>query len=329
MKKTLYLFAIIAFTFACSAPKEEAETTTEPEEESIYSYTGNFEMGDPANQQLVRDINAAFVAGDMEALASMMADSLTFYWADGSVYSNVKDSAMAMISGYRSSLTSVDVVHLAGMAINSKDHDHNWSLSWTMETHTSEEGSQMAVYAESWLIEDGKARAMRQYKQIPNQADAPDGNEPEEEVEYTYSGSFKLGDPALVDGVIALNEGVATPVNYDAIAANFADSVTIIGHDGWYFNGSRDSLMTLIQEWLPQFTSITNNYIASVSVTSHLEDDWVLLWYESKSEKNDGTIEEGTYHDDYLMVDGKIRLIRGYMRGDWKKPEAEESETES
>ena len=325
MKNTLYLLAIIAFAFACSAPKQEAEEPAEPEEESIYSYTGSFEMGDPANQTLVRDMLSAFASNDMETMTSYFADSVSFYFANGDEYENVKDSAMAMVSQYRSSLTSVNIMHLAGMTLKSKDHGHDWSLTWTMETHSNEEGDEAAVYQENWLIdENGKIRAMRQFMQMPNEADAG-GSEPEEGG-YAYSGSFTMADPALVDIVIGLEESVASLNDMDGMAAAFADSVTIIGHDGFYFNATNDSLMSMAEKWLSGYTSISRDYIASVAVTSDRDEDWVLLWFESESVNKEGETRKAVYHNDYLIQDGKVRFIRGYKRGDWdnKEEEAEE-----
>ena len=75
-------FALCIALFACNAPTESTLPTSSgfsPEGGPVY-------FGSEASVQLVKDIDAAWAAEDMEQLASFFADTCVFDWHDGNRY---------------------------------------------------------------------------------------------------------------------------------------------------------------------------------------------------------------------------------------------------
>jgi hypothetical protein len=314
MKNSFYLLLILSITFACSAPKEEAENSEEEtttEEESTFAYSSSFEMGDQANQMMVRELIEAYASKDMEKLSSMLADSVYMYFANGGVFKGTREQMMENVEEYVSQYSSIEITHLAAMAVNETTENDEWGLHWIAERRIKEDGTEeMDIFQENFLIEDGKISSMRQFHSKPNEADAPTGDE--EPADYTYSGSFEMGDQSLVSLATGLNDAVQNQ-DIEAISSYFADSVTIVGHDGFYFNSTRDSLITMVTGWMENMREISMDYNAGISVTStDRNEDWVLLWYEGNYLNSDGEANHSYGHDDYLIEDGKIRVIRGY-----------------
>jgi hypothetical protein len=75
-------FALCIALFACNAPTESTLPTSSgfsPEDGPVY-------FGSEASVQLVKDIDAAWAAEEMEQLSSFFADTCVFDWHDGNRY---------------------------------------------------------------------------------------------------------------------------------------------------------------------------------------------------------------------------------------------------
>ena len=80
LKATAFTLCIVLF--ACNAPTDSNLSTASgfsPEGGPVY-------FGSEASVQLVKDIDAAWAAEDMEQLASFFADTCVFDWYDGKSY---------------------------------------------------------------------------------------------------------------------------------------------------------------------------------------------------------------------------------------------------
>ena len=318
MKNTLYIYVLLAFIMACStATNEAAEETVEmPESTQKYNYSGSFEMGDEANYDIVRQWNQAFKKRDTEALGNLLTDSVSVYLWDGTIYNTTKDSLINAIKGYLSVVTNLDIIYHAGMAINSTDQGEDWGLIWATEKYTDPEGKPMRInFQESYLIENDKIKSVRQYAQMIAE-DAPPV-EANNEAEFTYSGSWVAGDKGLTEVVLGWNNALATPTDLEAAASYLADSVTIYMWDGTVVDGTKDSFMDSVKEFVTGVASVTVGFDAIMAVRStDRNTDVVMSWTEESWTDADGNVEHMWIHEDYIMENGKIRMVQQYALKD-------------
>lgn len=313
MKNTIYIYVALAFMMACgTATKESAEEVVEmPESSQEYNYSGSFEMADMANFDVVRQWGDAMVQGDRETLAALLSDSVSVYLADGMIYNTTRDSLMSAIDGYLASVSDLSVVYHAGMAINSRKQGDNWGLSWTTETYTDADGKeQRIVLQENYLIENGKVRSVRQYAQMIPEGTELEGND---EADFTYSGSWEKADDSLTEVVLGWNNALATPTDLETAASFLADSVTVYMWDGTIVDGPKDVVMDFIKEFVSGASSVKVDFDAIMAVRStDRNQDVVLSWTDERWTNADGEEEHMWIHEDYLMENGKIRLVRQY-----------------
>ena len=318
MKNTIYIYVALAFMMACgTSTKETADEVAEmPESTQKYNYSGSFEMGDEANYDVVRQWNEAIKEGNMEIIPSLIADSVTFYLWDGMIFNTTKDSIITAVRGFLSTVSDMTIDYHAGMAIRSLDQNEDWGLSWTTEEYNDAEGKhERIVFQENYMIEDGKIRSVRQYAQLIPEA-AP-STPPNDEVEFNYSGSFVKADNSLTEVVLGWNNALSSPTDLDAAANFLADSVMIFMWDGTVINGSKDSVMSFVKQFVSGASSVKVDFDAIMAVRStDRNEDWVLSWTDERWTDKEGKEEHMWIHEDYMIEDGKIRLVRQYAMKD-------------
>jgi hypothetical protein len=314
MKNTIYIFLALAFMMACgTATRETAEVVIElPESSQEDNYSGSFEMGDNANYAIVRQWNEGIVAGDADKLASLLADSVAVYVWDGMIFNTTRDSLMTIVKGMMGSINDLEIISHAGMAINSTDQGDAWALSWATEQYTDAEGKPMRInFQENWLIEKGKARTIRQYAQlVPEDAPPMAANN---ETEFSYSGSWVAADNSLTEAVLGWNNALATPTDLETAASFLADSVTVYMWDGTVIDGTKDSVMSFVKEFVSGAASVTVEFDAIMAVHStDRNSDVVMSWTEERWTDTEGNVEHMWIHEDYIMENGKIRMVQQY-----------------
>lgn len=330
MNRLIHTAAGLLFMAACGTTTNEntEEVYTEPEVTQKYNYSGLFDIGDRANYDIVRQWNEAMRVRDRETISNLLADSVSVYLWDGMIFDTTKDSLMAAIEGYFESFEEINIIYHAGIAVKSTDQEENWGLSWTTETYVDKEGKkERIVLQENFLIENGKIRSVRQYGQvIPDEVELS-GNT--EEVEFTYSGAFVKADNGLTDAVLGWNNALASPSDLELASTFLADSVTIYMWDGSVIDGTKDSVMNVVKQFVSGASSITVNFDAIMPVTStDRNENWVLSWTDERWTNEKGEEEHKWIHEDYLLEDGKIRMMRQYAMKDAKKKEMKEEEEE-
>ena len=318
MKNTIYIYVALAFIMACgTATKESAEEVVEmPESTQKYNYSGSMVMGDEANYDVVQQWNDAFKLRDMDALAGLLADSISIYLWDGVIFNTTKDSIITVIKGYMASVTDLNIVYHAGMAINSPEQGDDWGLIWATEQYIDADGKQLQInFQENYLIENGKIRSMRQYAQL-----MPEGTpllEQNTEGEFSYSGSFVKADNSLTEAVLGWNNALASPSDLETAATYLADSVTVYMWDGTVVDGTKDSVMNFVKEFVAGASSIKVDFDAIMAVHStDRNQDVVMSWTDERWTDTDGKEEHMWIHEDYIMENGKIRLVRQYAMKD-------------
>jgi hypothetical protein len=315
MKNLIYVCAALAFVVACGPANKESneeEHAEAPKETQKYNYSGSFEIGDRANFDIIRQWNDGILAGDTEKLASLLADSVTINLWDGAIYNTTNDSIMTLVSGYLESVTNYEIIYNAGMAVNSLKQMDNWGLSWTTEQYTDSEGKPQRIHLqENWLIENGKVRSIRQYAQLIPESVPPivaNNNE-----EFSYSGSWEKADDALKEVVLGWNNALASPTDFDAAAEFLADSVTVFMWDGTLVDGTKDSVMNVVKKFVAGSTNIKVEFDAMMAVHStDRNSDVVMSWTDERITDLEGKEERIWIHEDYVLENGKIRLVYQY-----------------
>ena len=298
---------------ACgTATKESEEEVVEvPESTQKYNYSGSFEIGANANYDVVRQWNEAMKQGDMEIVSSLLADSISVYLWDGMIFNTTRDSLMTVVKSYLDAAGDIEIIYHAGLAINSTDRGDNWALSWATEQYTDAEGKQeRIVLQENYMIENGKVRSVRQYAQmIPETTELAVAGDRD----FTYSGSFEKADDGLTDAILGWNNALSTPTDLETAATFLADSVTIFMWDGTIVNGSKDSVMNFVKQYVTGASSVKVDFDAITAVRStDRNEDWVLSWTDERWTDTEGKEEHMWIHEDYRMEKGKIRLVRQY-----------------
>lgn len=316
MKTKTFILIAALYVSACTSSTEstesaDAEAMEEPATESRYSYSNSFEMGDEANLEIVRNWNNAIEAGDIDLAFTYAADSLYVVLSDGTEFDNLpKDSMKTIVNQMFSNLSGVKVDFISAASIYSTDREEAWVISYTDETMTNSDGDSRAIAHELYRIVDGQIRAMYGYTAVPS-ADNPPLTEDHGD-EYTYSGSFELGNSdniAVVENFLDAIESNDT----DAFTELLSDSVTVYFADGNVEDGVKDSLISMITDYLSN-VDLEINHTGVLSLRSTDQNqEWVLVWIDETATSAEGE-EAVILHEAYMMQEGKIRVMRQWQR---------------
>jgi hypothetical protein len=189
MKKIFIISSVFLFA-ACNNSGDKAkvdsmstDTTataaakTMPDINSPYPvvYSSKFEIGDPKNAETVLKLWKDWDNNSLMNSKDLFADTLTFYFSDGSMMHASRDSALAMAQKIRDSqasiTSSIDAVMSAKSLMNNtstkpEDQNENWALIWGEERVTDKKGKKdSSAVMETWRInKDGKVDMVFQYR---------------------------------------------------------------------------------------------------------------------------------------------------------------------
>lgn len=167
MKTTFALLALIGFA-ACNQPAKE-KTATTSEEAAVtlpakIMYEGKAEIGKMSNLATVMQWNTYMIAGLVDSAGTLIADSLTTTLADGKKMTLAKDSAIAMLKQWRSTMDSATQVYGAAFPVDNSTKGDEWVVQWTDETYYMKGGKKEHYgLAESYRLKGGKIREISQY----------------------------------------------------------------------------------------------------------------------------------------------------------------------
>lgn len=134
-------------------------------------YSSQFALGNPAHAKKILEIWKDYDDNAFQRHTDYYADSFLVVTSDGQSFKG-RDSALRMVTQYRSGLTNVKSTVDAWMPVRSLDRNEDWVLVWGTETATDSQGKTSTVgIHEIWSFnKDGKVNFMRQYMgQIPKQ----------------------------------------------------------------------------------------------------------------------------------------------------------------
>lgn len=138
-------------------------------------YSSKFEIGDPKNAETVLKLWKDWDNNRLMDSKNSFADTVTFYFSDGSMMHSSRDSALAMAQKIRdnqaSITSSIDAVMSAKSLMNNisskpEDQNQNWALIWGEERVTDKKGRKdSSAIMETWgLDKDGKVNIVYQYR---------------------------------------------------------------------------------------------------------------------------------------------------------------------
>lgn len=171
--RNLLLIATGLFLFSCNneskTDSKTSEDTTATSKGSLpakMAYDGTATIGKTENIVTVMNFNLDFIAGKFDNYASYLADSVTYTMADGSHYSNVRDSAIAAIKAWRESMTDARQSYISAIAVDNKDKGDEWVIQWIDEAHDYKDGKkEHQILHEDYRLVNGKIRELFQYAQ--------------------------------------------------------------------------------------------------------------------------------------------------------------------
>ena len=178
--KKIFAVAALALFAACNSNNEPAkvdsmkspsDSTTAQTMRDVNSpyqimYSSKFEIADPKYAEAVLGLWKDWDNGDLMNSKNSFADTLNFYFADGTMIHASRDSALAIAQAARNKIaTSVSRVD-AVIAVKSTDKDENWALIWGSEKDTDKKGNMDSTQLqETWRFnKDGKLDQVFQYR---------------------------------------------------------------------------------------------------------------------------------------------------------------------
>lgn len=132
-------------------------------------YSSSFAIDDPKNAETILALWKAYDAGNLSSAKDLLADTVDVYLASGMHMRASRDSTIAGIQGFRSSLAAVVDQVNAVMAVKSTDKNEHWVLVWGQEKDTHKNGKVDSVQLqETWRLDgNGKANLLYQFAEKP------------------------------------------------------------------------------------------------------------------------------------------------------------------
>ena len=157
-----------------SEQSNDSATTASTSNESVtyaypVNYSSDFEIGDSKLAQTVLSIWKDFDDNTLDNHKDAFADSVTIDLSGGDQVKGTRDSVIANMKAYRSSLknvvSSIDVV----TTLKPKGKDETWVCVWGKETDTNSKNKVDSTYLqENWMFnKDGKISYMGQFAAKP------------------------------------------------------------------------------------------------------------------------------------------------------------------
>jgi hypothetical protein len=128
-------------------------------------YSSKFVMDDPKNAETLLALWKSYESGNLTTSKDLIADTIEFHLADGTMLRASRDSAIVGVQSMRSSFSAVVVQVNAIMAVKSTDKNEHWALIWGSEKDTHKNGKVDSMgLQETWRFnKDGKADFMYQF----------------------------------------------------------------------------------------------------------------------------------------------------------------------
>ena len=172
MIRFLFTIVIVLFMLSCnqnqSASANSDSTQMAKADTTSYafkaSYSSSFAIGKSENAKTVLAIWKAYQDNKLADTKDLWADSVTLQF-ENFTFRGIRDSALAGGVADRARFTSVTDSVDAWMPLHSNDRNEDWVAVWAREYTVDKKGKKdTADIHEIWMMKDGKARFMSQYR---------------------------------------------------------------------------------------------------------------------------------------------------------------------
>ena len=173
MIRFLFAVTIILFMLSCSQNQSssgaKADTTQMAKADTTSyaykaGYSSSFDIGKPEGAKTVLEIWKAYENNKLADTKNLWADTVTLQ-LENYTFHGSPDSAIAGGPADRSKFTSVIDSVDAWLPMHANDKNEDWVAVWAREFTVDKKGKKDTVdLHEVWLLKNGKARYMSQYR---------------------------------------------------------------------------------------------------------------------------------------------------------------------
>ncbi len=173
MKKWIVSFILASFLFSCSDSKDKMEGSENAEKSTAdlpytatYSSQFTSDVSD-ADLKMVLTTYKDWASGNMDGLEATMADSVYYEGSNGTSVHLAKADLRKMWTGYRDSLSSVEIEMQAWDKMFAKDKGEGHIVTWYKEIDTYKDGRvDSATYHDINRVKNGKITYYSSMKRV-------------------------------------------------------------------------------------------------------------------------------------------------------------------
>jgi hypothetical protein len=164
MKKISIALIAASIIMGCTNEKKTDEAAAKPVEEKKEAVAlpykadyADFSMGDQNHTKMVLDFFKMFEESKLADGRSMLTDTVTVDFSDGSKFMGTADSLIKMGIQYRGMYAKLETRIDACMAVHSNDKNEDWVLIWDRTYSTDQKGKIDSTRGQSyWQIKNNK-----------------------------------------------------------------------------------------------------------------------------------------------------------------------------
>jgi hypothetical protein len=117
----------------------------------------NWEMGDPANAQVIVNAYNAWDSDSTGTMSVYFADSTSFDLPDGRRFTMTNNTIESTLRKWRKNYKATSNVPFSLISLHNKDRDQQWVIAWTWNKWKYNDGSKDSMlYCDNWRLKDGK-----------------------------------------------------------------------------------------------------------------------------------------------------------------------------
>ena len=131
---------------------------------------------------------------------------------------------------------------------------------------------------------------------------------------FSYQGrNPEMGNPENLELIIEWNNRRSN-LQY-VVGDLIADTLTMYAADGTELEAPRDTIVAYLQAQYDNLSSQEITINAAIPIYySDMDHEWVYSWIFRETVFNEGNQTESYFHEDYRIIDGKIRMIYQFQR---------------
>ncbi|MFB9843030.1 putative periplasmic lipoprotein [Mucilaginibacter ginsenosidivorans] len=145
MRKTLYLFTVVALLAACKSGTPTSGSTAAKADSVVMpykaSYSSSFAISDNSkNEQAVLQSYKDWEDGKLGNAAAYFADTIAFDFSNGARHKMARDSFVKFSQKFRDSLSSSKIDMISVVNLHATDKNEDWVSVWYKQTDTHKDG---------------------------------------------------------------------------------------------------------------------------------------------------------------------------------------------